>query len=609
MKEYYDKLSGAHNGFDDVVFTKEANETFKVIFLDYKFGDRATKYPWEYIPKFGYHLIRRELNRKQIVRYSKLMKNKSFLKSPKVKLGEAIVPQLIKKLIYDRNRQYHIIGNDWLIKFLNDDFKESLLKLVEKGIISKVVCQRMFDGLIEQNQVIGLAQNGHTLALYKGKAAIKIIDYCKILIGNEHVKISHEFFLPKFTEKNGKKQISIRGFSEVKNKTESFLNSLIEEIEAKEEINDDEVLIVYSKVKREFLLKLFNSKRLSNLQDFKSNRGLYGIDSISSNDMKDRLSEIENQPNKHRGISWFYDSIQTHVISFLTNNDLKSILDGKEEFDVYEELLQVLSDPESFFDAKENQYILSKNIFEEKPFDFFLFNSETKKQLIPPTFSFRKGQNPRTGIVLKKEKHGDISDEYMKNVVSIQMEEEDILMNFPFRWDISYKYYCFTQKGNRSTKISKAWYSWLKENKLPLPTGSSAKIPSKSVIALLFKWWRLQEEFFSNRILSNMKFIDVCEENNLNIKPSSFEICSEEGDLFHIVKVTVTTNNNIVHKSSWKYFGFHNIEIRNMMKVLESVICDSIVEQTETEGNSINNIKNWVKNNLREPFNFLKDIF
>lgn len=609
MKEYYDKLSGAHNGFDDVVFTKEANETFQVIFLDYKFGDRATKYPWEYTPKFGYHLIRRELNRKQIVRYSKLMKNKSFPKSPKVKLGEAIVPQLIKKLFYDRNRQYHIIGNDWLIKFLNNDFKESLLKLVEKGIISKVVCQRMFDGLIEQNQVIGLAQNGHTLALYKGKAAIKIIDYCKIIIGNENIKISHEFFLPKFTDKNGKKQISIRGFSEAKNKAESFLNSLIEEIEAKEEINDDEVLVVYSKVKREFLLKLFNSKRLPNLQDFKSHRGLYGIDSISSNDMKNRLSEIKNQPNKHRGISWFYDSIQTHVISFLTNNDLKSILDGKEELDIYEELLQVLSDPESFFDTKENQYILSKNIFEEKPFDFFLFNSETKKQLIPPTFSFRKGQNPRTGIVLKEEKHGNISDEYMKNVVSIQMEDKDILMNFPFRWDISYKYYCFTQKGNRSTKISKAWHSWLKENKLPLPTGSSAKIPSKSVIALLFKWWRLQEEFFSNRILSNVMFIDMCEKNNLNVEPSSFEICSEEGDLFHLVKVTVTTSNNIVHKSNWKYFGFHNIKIRNMMKVLESVICDSIVEQTETEVNSINNIKHWVKNNLREPFNFLKDIF
>ena len=95
----------------------------------------------------------------------------------------------------------------------------------------------------------------------------------------------------------------------------------------------------------------------------------------------------------------------------------------------------------------------------------------------------------------------------------------------------------------------------------------------------------------------------------MDIKPSSLEICNEEGDLFHLVKVTVTANSNIVHKSNWRYFGFHNTNIRNMMKVLESVICDIIVEQTEIDVNSITNIKHWVKNNLREPFNFLKDIF
>ena len=106
-----------------------------------------------------------------------------------------------------------------------------------------------------------------------------------------------------------------------------------------------------------------------------------------------------------------------------------------------------------------------------------------------------------------------------------------------------------------------------------------------------------------------MKFIEMCDEKNLNIKPSSLEICNEEGDLFHLVKVTVTANSNIVHKSNWRYFGFHNTNIRNMMKVLESVICDIIVEQTEIDVNSITNIKHWVKNNLREPFNFLKDIF
>lgn len=46
-----------------------------------------------------------------------------------------------------------------------------------------------------------------------------------------------------------------------------------------------------------------------------------------------------------------------------------------------------------------------------------------------------------------------------------------------------------------------------------------------------------------------------------------------------------------------------------MMKVLKAAICDITVEQTEINVNSINNIKHWVKDNLKEPFNFLKEIF
>ncbi|MCG3222548.1 MAG: hypothetical protein H7641_14300, partial [Candidatus Heimdallarchaeota archaeon] len=39
MKEYYDKLSRGHNGFDDVVFIKKRRRRFKITFLDYKTGD------------------------------------------------------------------------------------------------------------------------------------------------------------------------------------------------------------------------------------------------------------------------------------------------------------------------------------------------------------------------------------------------------------------------------------------------------------------------------------------------------------------------------------------------------------------------------------------
>ena len=105
----------------------------------------------------------RAKNKKQLLHY---LSTNSYLKeqfSTTAYLGTDQVPLFIKKLYNDRNRQYHLIGNDWLIKFSNGDFLDALSYLIRKGKLTVKQKREITNGIVELNKLIGLVQNGHVI--------------------------------------------------------------------------------------------------------------------------------------------------------------------------------------------------------------------------------------------------------------------------------------------------------------------------------------------------------------------------------------------------------------------------------------------------------------
>jgi len=599
MKEFYDDISDAHNGFDDIIFEIKERNRFKLSFLEYKVGDRATYYPWEYIPKFGYHLERRKLNENQLQRY---LEKKSEINS--------LFPSLIKKLYYDRNRQYHILGNDWIIKFQNGDFDKALSQLVKKQLITNAQKKRIIQGLVEFNSLVGLAQNGHTFPVFDNTKKIRLESSSTITIKGKTITFSYEFFLPTFEIKGESLDISIQGFKKPTNPIHNQLNSLIKKESFLRDDSEDKILILYSKIKREFLDDLLKSKLMDHLQILFEGKFFSCLDTISSSDLVNSIDNLRRQPINQRGITWFYDEIQVNPIEFLTNEKLKDIFKEKEEDLIFSSLISLLCDPEAIFeDDTKNDFPLAYEVYENESLDFFLFNHNVEEYFRPPTFSYRQGNYPKTGIVLIDNQNKVIDIVSQSRTVAIQLERSDILLNFPFRWDSHYGYFSFTHKGSKLSNIAEAWFDWLVESNLPLPTGSSARIPDISVILMLLEWWSRHEKFVINRILQDKNFIKNCKKNNIIIDRKTAIIADQKNHSFRLARVSVTQTGQIRHKENWKYYPFYNDKIRTVINFVKAVVFDLIIQEKDISLLEIEDLRNWIEINWLDELKELRKYF
>lgn len=608
MREHYESISKSHNGFDDIVFLINNQRLYDIIFIEYKTGDNAIKYPWKYIPKYGYHLQRRDLNRKQIEEYfSKRAVVTSVSDILNIMYNKFQESSFITKLFYDRNRQYYSIGNDWLIKLQNGDFQLALKSLVRKKLITNNEAKNIIKGLYEQNQIIGLAQNGHILKLENYRKIIEIIDKLVISVKGKRITLSHEFFLPRITASNGKTYLTLNGFQRKLTKIHRSINKIIGKREIKSNFKEDKILIIYSEIKRIFLDKFFTDKYLNSLRNMKEGRCRYGLDLLTSNSSKSKSVDIIDKAERNRGLSWFYDDVQQVSIDFLRHREFISII-GEEEDVLYDRIINMLIDPETFFE-RNTDYVQSAKVFKRKPFQLFLFYETNNDHLIPPTFSFRRNVNPKTGVILVDDKNDILHYGSYAKRASIQLSSDDILLNFPFRWDSNYGYFSFTQKGNKLSIIGESWNNWLEQNGLVTPTGASGKIPSESVVVMLLEWWNRQLTFVKSRILEANSFKVTCSKNDLVINPDTIAISDKCGNQYKIAKVSIRGDDSIQHKNKWKLFAPFNKDIVWLISVLESFIFEIMTLEKKTNPDSIINWKKWLSDNWINEFEKIRDYF
>ncbi len=619
VKDIYDGLEVLH-GFDDVVLFKRGDK-YEVIFIEYKGGDYVATHPWDYIPKTNYHLRRITLNLKQIIILSKNLKIKDVLKtSKKRKLGKNMLYSFFVKLFYDRNRQYHGIGNDWLIKLKNGDFKTALNKLIKRRFMTYRLVKTFLKGLIEQNEIIGLAQNGHVIKLSKNtNDIIDIVDYTEITFNNNKIIFTDDFFSPKFKKKGQQNYFTLKGFTDVLDDNRKLIQSLIPYEMLEPNFSEEYILLLYAKIKRLFLFSLFNTKKLDYLQKLVGGRAFYGLETMVSLKLENRIEEWFDNYKKRRGVCWFYDYGQHRVIDFMHPKDFRKLFQKAIEETLFGQITSMLIDPQYFFESQEEEYFFAKESYKEFPFKFFLFDNNNNNKF-PPRFNFWDHKKPPSlGIVLVNE-DGDFYSHkpatgglISPKVAGIKLESHEKLLNFPVRWDNSADGFIFGRHSKDTsmfTETGLAWSSWLKSEKLVLPTGPSAKIPDESVTVMLLEWIKGLTLFVQKRILKHQKFVDFCAKNNLEVAADSCTLRTPEGSIYSIAKVSMDKGGRLRHLEDWKYFSGDNLVfLHKMQRIIKSMICDIALKEREINPKTIDNWEKWVEKNWPEEFKSIKKYF
>ncbi len=619
LREIYDDLEDNLHGFDDVILSK-INNKYKIIFSEYKGGDYVAIHPWDYLPRRNYHLNRIMLNRKQLSEFINKggLKNYPNKNTSSIK-NESDFPQFILKLFYDRNRQYHGIGNDWLIKLRNKVFHVAMNMLVKKGFITEKIMKRIIKGLYEQNEIIGLAQNGHIIR-HSPKGIVNIFDHTEIKFNGNTVKISYLFFMPKFLQRKQKNILILQGFSGKLNENEREINSLIIKKEIRKGLSDDEILVLLAKIKREFLNSLFSSKKLNNLRDLVDGRGFFALETMVSTNLQERIYEWFDNFNKRRGISCFYDYANHFIVDFLHPKDFRKIFSKAIEATLFSNMTNLLMDPDYLFDTESREYILSQELFRRRPFTFFLFEDSDDEKRFPPRFNYWDHRiPPNIGIVLVNDREEffyhkpPTGGSKSAKVMGIKLIEEDILLNFPFRWDNSTDGFIFgrhSRNKNEFTEVGIAWSSWLKDNDFNLPKGPSAKIPDESVMVLLLEWIKRLNKFEKERILENSDFIEFCERNKLIINPMNGSLLSEKKVEYRIAKVSMDKGNRLRHTKSWKLFNKKDYSFEEFKYILKGLIFDITVREKNIDYNNVKaDWEKWLEKNWLEEFKSLKRYF
>lgn len=619
LKEIYDDLEDNLHGFDDVILSK-FNNKYKIIFIEYKGGDYVAIHPWDYLPRRNYHLDRIMLNRKQLSEFIHGGGLKNYAnKTTSSKENESEFSPFALKLFYDRNRQYHGIGNDWLIKLRNKVFHVAMNLLVKKGLIAEEVTQRIIKGLYEQNEIIGLAQNGHIIR-HSSKGIVNILDHSEIKFNGNLVKITYLFFMPKFLQEKQKNIITLQGFSGNINENEREINSLIIKEEIGKNLSDDEILVLYAKIKREFINSLLHSRKLDNLRDLVDGRGFFALETMVSTNLQERIYDWVDNFNKRRGVSCFYDYANHFIVDFLHPNDFRKIFSKAIEATLFSNVTYLLMDPDYLFDTESREYIISQELFRRKPFTFFLFENNDDERRFPPRFNFWNHKiPPNIGLVLVNNEDGFFYHKPLTGgskspkVMGIKLLKEDILLNFPFRWDNSTDGFIFGRHSKNKkefTEVGIAWSSWLKENNFDLPKGPSAKIPDESVMVLTLEWIRRLSKFQKERILDDPSFIEFCERNKLRINPLTGSLLSKTNVEYRIAKVSMDKGNRLRHTKSWKLFREKDYSFDEFKYILKGLIFDITVREKNIDYNNIKeDWENWLEKNWLEEFRSLKKYF
>ena len=618
LKEIYDSLEDRSHGFDDVIFIKN-QDRFSLTFVEYKGGDYVALHPWDYIPKKAYNKRRLELNKKQLLDFIAEGELANTPISNEIRnLKGSKVPLFIFKLYYDRNRQYHGIGNDWLIKFRNGDFTEAMNMLVKNRVLSELKNKRITNGLLEQNEIIALAQNGHIIRKSKN-ATFTLHTNTNIKFDGEKTTFSYNFFMPKFEKKGLDFVLSLNGFSGNLSEKQTMIQGLIPHEKLKKRYSDDKLLIIYTRLKRKFLMNLFNTKKLDNLVDLEDGRAKYALETLVSKSLSDRIHDWFDNFDNRRGISWFYDYAYHLILDFIHPNDLRKMFERSTNNNIFTELTDLLIDSEYLFDS-DKEYYRSKEVFEKHPFIFFLNDTNNKMSQYPPKFNFWDyNKPPSIGIVLVNEENellyhkpetGGLSS---AKIMGIQLLEEEILLNFPFRWDHSAGGYIFGRHSKDTSKftvIGKAWSKWLKNNNLTLPIGPSAKIHDESVIAMLLEWIKRINNFINERIVKSQDFTSLCKKESITIDDKqSSKFFFKDKIAYRLAKVSMGKGGRLRHLGKWKLFEDPKASLNKLFKVLKALICDITLREKKIKSESVDNFDDWLRENWLEEFSTIKHYF
>jgi len=621
FKEMYDILALKIHGFDDVIFRIE-NDKFRVIFGEFKGGDYVATHPWDYIPKIYYHEKRRKLNKKQLFDYVNTNKMKHEVFNTKfTKLEGKNVPTFILKLFHDRNKEYHAIGNNWIIKFKNGDLSEALNQLVKQGKISEKTSKRLLKGMFEQNEIIALAQNGHVIKIAPNKKkTISIDDKTDIIFNGVSVQFSYKFFLPNIIQEEDKEYLTLLGYFEEHSENTKFIRDLIPREKLPKEITEDELLVLHSKIKRRFLLNLFNTKRLDNLVDFVAGRTYYSLDTLGSKELNESIYNWFDNFDKRRGISWFYDYFNHFALDFLHPNDFRFLFKENLEQSLYAKLSQIITEPTYVFDSHEDEFPLSSVLFEKYPFELLSLIKIKKDLRYPPRFNFWDYKIPPSiGVILVKKKKKEPYLHKPKTggllsakIIGIKLRKEDILLNFPFRWDKSCGGFIFgrhSKDKNKVTEIGDAWSEWMTSRNLKLPSGPSGIIPDESVIVLFLEWRERMINFIQQKILSNSNFLNFCKKSNLLIDKESQCLFSENKEKYSLAKVSMEKGGRLKRLETWKFFIDPSLAINNMIQILKASIFDLTTQIKKVDSHKIKNWEEWLQDNWLEEFNSIKKYF
>lgn len=415
---------------------------------------------------------------------------------------------------------------------------------------------------------------------------------------------------------NNKNLITLQGFSGDLEGHRKIIQELIPKFRLKKGISDDEILVIYSGIKRQFLLNLFNTNKLDNLKELTGGRVYFALETMVSRDLKDRIYDWFDNFDKRRGISWFYDYANHYIFDSIHPNDLRKIFQKALEKTHFTHLIDLLVEPEYFFETNEN-FNLSRTLFEKNPFSFFL-SRKSKRKVFPPRFNFWDYKKPPSiGVVLVDNKgelfyHKPITGGLLSpKIIGMKLKNEDILLNFPFRWDNSANGFIFGRHSKNTakfTEVGEAWSLWLKQRGLVLPNGPSGKIPNESTTAVYLEWMKRRDEFVE-RIIQDSNFRNFCEKYGFSLDKNNYTLISKEGNIFRLAKVSMDSGGRLRRLSSWKLFKETENSCQKIKSTLKALIYDITVQERNVNTKKIDNWEKWLKDNWLDEFESIKNYF
>lgn len=78
---------------------------------------------------------------------------------------------------------------------------------------------------------------------------------------------------------------------------------------------------------------------------------------------------------------------------------------------------------------------------------------------------------------------------------------------------------------------------------------------------------------------------------------------------YSLAKVSIRPDNSVQHKKTWKLYSFYNKNVIQLIKTLESVLCDITVLERGIDSIFIFDWRSWLMDNWLDEFERLKPYF